>query len=284
MSASIDTPMTLPPRERRQRTIAFTSGKGGVGKSSLVLNTGIVLARRGCRVVVLDGDLGLANLHVLLGQSPRHDLRHVIAGDKRLADIAFTGPSGVRIVPGGPGVVELANLPEDERQGLLAQLDEIEQEVDFLLIDTAAGLDDAVLDLVVASDEAVVVTRPEPTAIADAYALMKSVVLETPSYPFHLLINMVRDGAQGRQIYEALTQILLKFLGYRPGYAGFVVEDPAVGQAVVRQAPFTVASPRASASRCIETLAGQLLGTPPPAPVGPKGFWQRLGSSRRASG
>lgn len=283
-AASLDGPMTLPPRERVQRTIAFTSGKGGVGKSSLVLNTGIVLARQGCRVVVLDGDLGLANLHVMLGQSPRWDLRHVIAGDKRLAEIAFTGPAGVRIVPGGPGVVELANLPEDDRQGLLSQLEEIEQGVDFLLIDTAAGLDDAVLDLVVASDEAVVVTRPEPTAIADAYALMKSVVLETPSYPFHLLINMVRDAAQGRHIYEALTQILMKFLGYRPGYAGFVVDDPAVGQAVVRQLPFAVAAPRAAATRCIEALAGRLLGTAPPAAPGAPGFWKRLAGSRRTSG
>jgi flagellar biosynthesis protein FlhG len=284
VSGPADLSLTLPPPTPRPRTIAFTSGKGGVGKSSLVLNTGIALARQGCRVVVLDGDLGLANLHVLLGQSPRWDLRHVIAGEKRLDEIAFPGPAGIRVVPGGPGVAELANLDEEDRAELLGQLEAVERGVDFLLIDTAAGLDAAVLDLVTAGDEAIVVTRPEPTALADAYALMKTVIRETPSYPFHLLINMVRDAAEGAQIHEALTQILMKFLGYRPGYAGFVVDDPAVGAAVVRQTPFTIMAPRSVATRCIETLAGRLLGRARATADSAPSFWKRLAGARRTSG
>jgi flagellar biosynthesis protein FlhG len=283
VSTTVERALTLPAAPRRRRTIAFTSGKGGVGKSSLVLNTGIVLARQGARVAVLDGDLGLANLHVLLGQSPRHDLRHVMAGDKRLADIAFTGPAGVRIIPAGPGVAELANMDDDDRTALLGQLDEVERSVDFLLIDTGAGLDDTVLDLVVASDEAVVVTRPEPTALADAYALMKVVILEIPSYPFHLLINMVRDATQGDQVFGSLTQILVKFLGYRPGYAGYVYEDPIVPQAVLRQTPFALLGPRAPATRCTEALAARLLGTSSRAADAP-GFWERLARGRRSAG
>jgi flagellar biosynthesis protein FlhG len=280
MTAGRDLSLELPPLTRTRRTIAFTSGKGGVGKSSLVLNTGIELARRGRRVAILDGDFGLANLHVLLGVSPRHDLRHVMAGDKRLAEIAFTGPAGVRVIPAGPGIAELANLDAQDRETLLDQLEEVEQGVDVLLIDTAAGLDDNVLNLVVASDEAVVVTRPEPTALADAYALMKIVVLESPTYPFHLLVNMARSTREGEQVYGSLSQILLRFLGYRPGYAGAVLDDPWVGRAAVQQTPFMLLAPRAPAARGVAALVERLLGAAP-RPGGAGRFWERLARSPR---
>lgn len=267
---------TLPPLATRHRTIAFTSGKGGVGKSNLILNTGLVLARRGKRVAILDGDLGLASLNVLLGLSPRWDLRHVIAGEKRLDQILLPGPHGLRIIPAGSGVAELANLTDEERETLLGQLNELGPMVDFLLIDTGAGLSDTVLNLIVASDEAVVVTRPEPTALADAYALMKVVIQHQATYPFHLLINMVRDGAQAQQVFGSLAQILLKFLGYQPGYAGYVVMDPSVGRAVVQQVPFTVMAPRCEAALGLEALADRLLGNPVAAPPDPTPFWKRL--------
>lgn len=267
---------TLPPLATRHRTIAFTSGKGGVGKSNLILNTGLVLARRGKRVVILDGDLGLASLNVLLGVSPRFDLRHVIAGEKRLDQILLNGPHGIQIIPAGSGVAELANLTDDERETLLAELQELGPTVDFLLIDTGAGLSDTVLNLIVASDEAVVVTRPEPTALADAYALMKVVIQYQAAYPFHLLINMVRDGDQAQQVFGSLAQILLKFLGYQPGYAGHVVMDPSVGRGVVQQVPFTVLAPRCEAARGLEALVDRLLGTPGPPVRDATPFWKRL--------
>jgi flagellar biosynthesis protein FlhG len=259
---------TLPPLTARHRTIAFTSGKGGVGKSNLVLNTGLLLARRGRRVAILDGDFGLSSLHVLLGLSPRHDLRHVLAGERRLAEILLPGPWGIRIIPAGSGVAELANLDDEQRSLLLADLQEVAAGVDFLLIDTGAGISDAVLHLVAASDETVVVTRPEPTALADAYALMKVIITQEPAYPFHLLINMVRDREQGRQVYDSLAEILVRFLGYRPGYAGHVVADPRVARAVVDQVPFTIGAPRTAATRCLEALADTVLGTRAPAPDG----------------
>lgn len=267
---------TLPPLATRHRTIAFTSGKGGVGKSNLILNTGLVLARRGKRVTILDGDLGLASLNVLLGLSPRFDLRHVIAGEKRLDQILLSGPHGIKIIPAGSGVAELANLTEDERETFLGQLQELAPTVDFLLIDTGAGLSDTVLNLVVASDEAVVVTRPEPTALADAYALMKVVIQHQATYPFHLLINMVRDGDQAQQVFDSLSQILLKFLGYQPGYAGYVVMDPSVPRGVVRQVPFTVLAPGCEAARGLEALADRLLGSPVQASREATPFWKRL--------
>lgn len=275
MTRQTTVPLDLPPLDARLRTIAFTSGKGGVGKSSLVLNTGLLLARRGRRVAILDGDLGLASLTVLIGQTPRWDLRHVIRGERRLPEIALRGPEGVLVIPAGTGVAELANLADADHETLLAQLRELEGAVDFLLIDTGAGLGDTVLNLVVASDEAIVVTRPEPTAIADAYALMKVVVQCDPTFPFHLLINMVDGPAQGAQVYGALTHILVRFLGYRPGYAGHVVDDPWVGRAVVAQTPFALLAPRSPATRCIEDLAGRLLGAAGRPPAGPT-FWERV--------
>jgi flagellar biosynthesis protein FlhG len=276
MTHELAFPAQFPAPRARPRTIAFTSGKGGVGKSSLALNTALLLARRGRRVAILDGDLGLANLHVLLGQTPRYDLRHVIAGDRRLRDIVLGGPHGLQVVPAGPGVAELANLGDDDRDELLAQLSEIEQAVDFILIDTGAGISDTVLTLIAASDEAVVVALPEPTSLADAYALMKVTIQHAAAYPFHVLMNRVRDASQARQVHASLEQILLRFLGYRPGYAGFVVADPWVGRAVVQQVPFAILAPRAPATRCLEALTDTMLGTPPhPAPA-PTGFWDRV--------
>jgi flagellar biosynthesis protein FlhG len=249
-----------PPTGQRRRTIAFTSGKGGVGKSNLVLNTGLLLARHGRRVALLDGDLGLGNLTVLMGQAPNYDLRDVMAGDKHMRDIVMEGPNGLLVIPAGSGVAELANLTEAERQELFEQLHDIEASVDFLLIDTSAGISDTVLSLILASDESVVVTQPEPTALADAYALMKVVIQQFPAYPFHVLINMVRDGKQARQVQRSLAEILTRFLGYTPGDAGFVVMDSWVAQAVVQQVPFTTLAPRAPASRCMEDLVARLLG------------------------
>lgn len=269
-------PATLPPLQIRHRTIAFTSGKGGVGKSNLVLNTGLLLARQGRRVAVLDGDLGLANVHVLLGLSPRHDLRHVLSGAKRLDEIVLRGPHGLLVIPAGSGVAELANLGEEEREALLGEVRGLADTMDFLLIDTGAGLTDTVLNLVVASDEAVVVTLPEPTALADAYALMKVVIQHDPTFPFHILVNMVSGVGQARQVHRALSQILLKFLGYRPGYAGHVVADPAVGRGVVQQVPFILGAPRSDAARCLEALAGVLLGTGGGAGREPRTFWDRM--------
>jgi len=273
---NLDPASRVPPQPSgpRRRTIAFTSGKGGVGKSNLVLNTGLLLAKGGRRVALLDGDLGLANLTVLLGQAPKHDLRDVIAGDKHVWDIVLRGPHGLLVIPAGSGVAELANLAEGERTELLQQLREVEEAVDFLLIDTGAGLSDTVLSLILASDESVVVTLPEPTALADAYALMKVVIQQFPAYPFHLLVNMVRDGDQARQVYNSMAQILMRFLGYKPGDAGFVVTDGCVVQAVVQQVPFTLLAPRSPASRCLEGLTNRLLGNPASERAAAKTFWE----------
>ncbi len=271
---------TLPPLATRHRTIAFTSGKGGVGKSNLILNTGLALARRGKRVTILDGDLGLASINVLLGLSPRFDLRHVLSGERPMRDIVLHGPHNLEIIPAGSGIAELANLDENAREALLAQLATLAETVDYLLIDTGAGISDTVLNLVIASDEAIVVTRPEPTALADAYALIKVIVQHEPAFPFHLLINMVRDARQAEQVFGSLEQILVRFLGYQPGNAGHVVTDSRVGQAVVQQVPFTILAPQTPATRDVEALATRILGgteTKAPGARERQSFWARIG-------
>lgn len=274
---------SAPLPEPRQRTITFTSGKGGVGKSNLVLNTALLLAERGQRVAVLDGDLGLANVTVLLGQAPRLDLRDVLSGDRRLDEILLRGPRGIVVIPAGSGVAELASLPEGERRDLLVQVRELDEKVDFLLIDTGAGIGEAVVDLILAGDESVLVTMPEPTALADAYALMKTVVQIYPNYPFHVLVNMVRDRAQAEQVHRSLAEISRRFLGYQPGDAGFVVSDATVPQGVVRQVPFTLLSPRSPAARGLGKMVERLLGQPG-APRAERTFWERVAGSawRRA--
>ena len=269
---------TLPPVVTRHRTIAFTSGKGGVGKSNIVLNTGLALARRGRRVTLLDGDLGLASINVLMGLSPRYDLRHVLVGERAMRDIILQGPHGLSVIPAGSGIAELANLDGEARETLLSQLAMLAETVDYLLIDTGAGISDTVLNLVAASDEAIVITRPEPTALADAYALIKVVVNQEPAYPFHLLINMARDAAQAEQVYGSLEQILVRFLGYQPGNAGHVVSDPRVGQGVVQQVPFTILAPQCLAAQNVEALASRILGAAPKdADARRRGsFWARI--------
>jgi flagellar biosynthesis protein FlhG len=259
------------------RVIAFTSGKGGVGKSSLVLNTGLALAARGQRVAILDGDLGLGSLNVLVGLSPRFDLRHVVSGERRLAQVLLEGPYGVRIIPAGSGVAELASLEQDARRRIFEQLDEVAQSVDYLLVDTGAGINETVLSLVLASDEAVVVTRPEPTAMADAYALMKVVIRRDTGYPFHLLINMVRDAEEAGRIYQGLSEILLRFLAYRPGSAGHVPTDPEVARSVSEQVPFVMQAPRCPAALAVDALAGAMLGPRLGGRDRAAAFWERMG-------
>jgi MinD-like ATPase involved in chromosome partitioning or flagellar assembly len=155
------------------RVVAVTSGKGGVGKTSVAVNLGVALARRGKRVIVLDCDLGTANVDVMLGLHPRYSLQHVLSRQRRLDEVAVTGPSGLRIIPGGSGLPELANLTDERREELLAIFAQLDGHADILLLDTGAGISANVLRFVVAAGEAIVVTTPEPPAVTDAYALIK---------------------------------------------------------------------------------------------------------------
>ncbi len=263
----------------RSRAITFTSGKGGTGTTVLALNTAILLAQRGKRVVIFDGNLAVGNVSVLLGHAPRYDLQHVLAREKRLTDILVPGPQGIQVIPGSMGATGLNGLDAEDLQDLLGQIPEVQANFDFLLIDTGSSITPTALELILAADETIVVTRPEPTALASAYALMKIVVQHRAAYPFHLLLNMVRDEGQAEQVRSSLARILNSFLGYQPGYAGFVAMDENVGRSVVQQVPFVLHAPRARATQCLLSLVEKLAprekglgiesqGTPP--------LWRRI--------
>lgn len=245
---------------RRARVIAVTSGKGGVGKSSLTVNLGIVLTEAGRRVGILDADLGLANVDILLGLSPAHNLTHVLFGQRTLSEIATYGHGGLVLYPGGSGVTELADLSQWRLERFLRAIAELDDQLDTLLIDTGAGIARGVVSFLHAADELVVVTTPEPTAIADAYAVVKSVALRKETATIHLVVNMARSSGEAHSVWRSMNAILRQFLS-RPvqlELLGHIPSDPSVGRSVLEQVPFVLSHPKASASLAVRDIAVRL--------------------------
>ncbi len=241
------------------RIIAVTSGKGGVGKTNLATNLAIAYARLGKRVVIMDADLGLANVNVVLGVVPRYNLYHVIRRQKTMREIIMDTNYGVRIVAGASGFSKIANLSAEEREGFIAELHEL-SDADIIIVDTGAGVSTNVLAFVAAADEAIIVTTPEPTAITDAYGIIKIIATEVedngPS--LKLVVNRVASVTEGRKVAERVINIAGQFLNLKIDYLGYVYDDPAVSQAVLRQKPFVHAEPRSKASACVEHIVGRL--------------------------
>lgn len=244
---------------RRARTIAVTSGKGGVGKSNIAVNLAIRLTKMGRRVVLLDADLGTANIDVLCNLHPEATLAHVVAGRRTLADAVTEAPGGFRLVPGASGLAQMAALSEYDRESLIDQLQELEQDADVILIDTGAGVSPNVLSFATAADEVLVVTTPEPTAVTDAYAVIKTICRQHEEEPaVRLLVNMVRDGDEGQDVYRRVDAVCRKFLDLEIMYAGHMVLDPRVPLAVRHRTPFVIDSPNCEASRCVSALAHRI--------------------------
>lgn len=261
--------------ERGLRTIAITSGKGGVGKTSLAVSLGLLLAGEGHRVALLDGDMGLANVDVLLGLAPKFTLRHVVEGQKELHDIMLRGPNGLYVIPASRGVEAMANLAPADQARLLGRLGQLEGLVDILLLDTAAGISPNVLSLILAADEAIAVTVPEPTAITDAYAVIKVLSRHRADPRAGILINMVEGASQAEELFEQLQRVIRHFLKVEVGFVGHVLRDECVGRAVCEQKPFSVCFPYAKASRSLVDLAKTLTTSSGRAPQS-EPFWDRI--------
>lgn len=242
-------------RGRHPRIIAVTSGKGGVGKTNVVANLAASLTELGKRVVVLDADLGLANIDVLLGLTPRFHLGHVLYGDKKLTDIMVAGPGGFRIIPASSGLQRLAELTLDQRNYLVKSFADLNGDADYLLIDTAAGISTNVLHFLRSVPEVVVVSSPEPTAIVDAYAVIKIVLTEEPAKTIRVLINSVTDEEESRDVFRQINSVVKRFLGREVIYMGHVERDPHVVKAVRSQVLVTHSFPTAPASRCFRQIA-----------------------------
>jgi flagellar biosynthesis protein FlhG len=243
----------------RCRVLAVSSGKGGVGKTSLVLNLGLVLIRMGYRVVVIDADLGLANIDVMINAVPRYNLTDVVSGEKRVREIMIRGPLDLKIVPGGSGLFDLANIDRVKRGIILDQLTDLESEADFILIDTAAGISRNVTSFIGASDDFILITTPEPTALTDAYGMLKVIGEEQLKRTSHVVINSTRNLQQGKHTYNGLNRVVQKYLpSMELNYLGEVRHDSAVSAAIHDFIPFVLSRPRSAASIAVNRIAWRI--------------------------
>ncbi|OGR31242.1 MAG: hypothetical protein A2139_07320 [Desulfobacca sp. RBG_16_60_12] len=267
-------------RATSPRVIAVTSGKGGVGKSNVVVNLGLALAQRGLNVLLIDADLGLGNLDILLGLTPRFTLQDALASQLKLADVIVDGPGGLKILPASAGIAELAFLDESQKLFLLNELDYYTEDVDVVLIDTGAGISPNVLFFNIASQERILVVNNQPPALADAYALIKILVSQHGETSFKLLVNGLSHRREAESVYRTLLRVAERFLGpeITLDYLGFVPYDQALPKAVMRQQPVLTLSPQSPASKSFVTIA-QTLWETKPQPIldgNIKFFWRRL--------
>ncbi len=245
--------------ERKTRIIAVTSGKGGVGKTNVSVNLAIAYAKLGKKVIVMDADLGLANVNIMLNVIPKHNLYHVIRKQKTMRDIIYDTDYGIQIVAGASGFSKIANLSEDERQSFIDELYALSQ-ADIVIIDTSAGVSSNVLSFVAAADDAIIVTTPEPTAITDAYGIIKIIATEVENLNIglKLVVNRAKTVLEGRRVAERIIEISGNFLNLKVEYLGCIFDDPVVPQAVLRQKPFIISEPKSKAAISIQHLVGRL--------------------------
>jgi flagellar biosynthesis protein FlhG len=240
------------------RTIAITSGKGGVGRSHLAVNLAVALGARGARVLLVDADLGGASLDLLLGVHPRHDLQHWLCGEKSLDDLVMDAAPGVRLVPGGAGAPELAELDDYRRECLLRGLGQIEGNVDLILLDTASGVTRSNVALALAADETVVLTSPEMPAFADAYALVKCLAQAGITQPPRLVVGMATSLDEAEETAHRIRVVARRFLGLELPLWGVVALDAAVPRAARLQEPVVTAFPDSPAAGAYRAMAAQL--------------------------
>ncbi len=240
------------------KTIAVTSGKGGVGKTNLVANLAIALRQLDKEVMILDADLGLSNIDILLHLAPRYNIRHMLNGAMKLKDILINGPHGIRILPAGSGVQELTALDEFQRLRILEEFDVYEGDMDVLLIDTAAGISENVAFFCIAAQEIIVITSSEPTALADAYALIKVLFTKYQEKEFTIVINSVNGAEEALRVFKKLSLIAEKFLQISLDYLGYIPYDDTVHKAVKAQRAFVDAYPNSLASRRVIEMASKI--------------------------
>ena len=246
------------------RVIAVTSGKGGVGKTNISVNLAASLSLAGQRVMLMDADLGLANVDVLLGLEPHFDLQHVISGEKSLDEIIVQGPLGIHVVPASSGVEKMAELTSVEHASLIAAFSELKQPIDVLIVDTAAGIADGVVSFAKACQEVIVVVCDEPTSLTDAYALIKVLSMRHGIKQFQILANMVKDERQGLNLYEKLLNTTDRFLEVGLRYLGAVPFDEQLRQSVRAQKPVVEAYPRSPASKALVRISEKITRWPLP--------------------
>jgi flagellar biosynthesis protein FlhG len=264
------------------RVIAVTSGKGGVGKTNIVGNLAIAFRRLGRRVLILDGDLGLANIDIIFGLNPIYNIKHVINGEKDLAEVIVEGPEEICIIPAGSGLHELVHLTDGQKLNLLNEFDRLNEDFDIFLIDTGAGISSNIIYFNIAALERIVVATCEPSSITDAYALMKVMFTQHGTKSFKLLVNMVTHEEEARSVFENLSNAIVRFLkGISLEYVGFIPKDDNFQSAVRQQRTVLQCYPESESSKGFCDLARRLLASSANASCDGniKFFWRRLMNS-----
>ncbi len=244
---------------KKTRVITVTSGKGGVGKTNISVNLALAYARLGKKVILLDADLGLANVNVVLGVIPKYTLYHMIRQQKTMKEILTPTDYGISFVAGASGFTKIANLNDAERASFIQELSTL-SEADILIIDTSAGVTKNVLDFVAAADDTLIVTTPEPTAITDAYGIIKIIATEftTNDMGLKLIVNRVGSVVEGKKVAERVINIASQFLNVKVDYLGYVYEDPNVQASVLKQRPFSIQDPKSRASQCLMNIVSRM--------------------------
>jgi flagellar biosynthesis protein FlhG len=246
-------------RERENiRVIAITSGKGGVGKTNISANLAYVLSKMKKKTLIFDADMGLANIDIILGLSPKYNMHHVLLGEKSLGEVIVPGPGGIKILPAASGIQEMAELSKGQKIALMDELNDLNEGFDFMFIDTAAGITSNVLYFNMAAKEIIVVVSPEPTSLTDAYALIKILYNGHDEKRIMLIVNMVKNSYEGREVYRKLSKATERFLDLSIEYLGYIVHDEKVTEAVIQQRMFTEIYPYAQASKCVSSIAKKL--------------------------
>lgn len=271
------TPLKLPTASRL-RVIAVTSGKGGVGKTNITANLAVLAARAGKRVLIVDGDLGLANVEIVFGVKPKQHIGALIDGTHTMEETLTEGPHGIKILSAGSGIQSLTSLDEHQKMRLSAAMDGVEDRFDLVLVDSGAGIGDNVLFFVGAAQEALLVVSPEPTSLVDAYAVVKVLSQQAGVTLFNVVVNQVVDELQARDIFPKLTAVTSRFLSAKVRHVGFIPRDENLHRAIMVQRPVVDAFPLSPASRALNLVADKLLNSPAPTRLeaGFKFMWHRL--------
>jgi len=244
-------------KQTKTKTIAITSGKGGVGKTSIAVSLSIALAKDGSSVTLLDADLGMANINVILGIIPKYNLYHVIKGKKKIKDIVINVPEGIKIIAGASGFHQLANLEVKQRASFIESVSGLDSS-DYMIIDTGAGVSQNVLSFLMAADEIIVLTTPEPTAITDAYGIIKSIAAQSLEKSIKIIVNRVQSVSEGKRVAQRIINIAGQFLNIKIDNLGFIYDDIYVPKSIRNQKPFINSYPKSKASGCVSIIADRI--------------------------
>ena len=264
------------------RTIAVTSGKGGVGKTNIAANLAMIFRRYKKRVLLVDLDLGLANVDILLGLRPEYTLQDVIEGRKQMKDIILQGPDGIKFVPASSGIEELTSLSEKQKEALFKGFCDLDEELDIVIVDTGAGISSNVLSFVLASNEILLITTPEPTAITDAYAMIKALSRKRKDLNIKLLVNLSNSREEAELTMKKIASVTHRFLNINVQYLGYLLQDPNIPIAARLQRTFVKEYPNTTATSCLNNMVASFLNSDDGTQtLGVEGYFRRIANETR---